>query len=373
VEEISMPGRILIVDDDQALQDLLVQSLEREGFQVAIATTGRAALKTAQAEPRPNLILLDVGLPGMDGYQVAQNLQGQPETVNIPIIFLTANDTLKDRITGFEVGGIDYLAKPFDIAELIARIKANLHRSKVEHEKAQRDLEAYKNNLSENMGHELLTPVNKVLNGLDLLTRLTLKENITQFDGVIEIIRSGADELRWLLEDLLLMNQIADNRLGPFRQPTDLSESVKVMVQQTKAKYARKNLAFQVDIPKQHAVNMHRKHLYHILHHLLDNAAKFSPEGSQLKVAIKAIGEAGAEIETRDQGKGINPELLEKVFEKFYQVDMSMTRQSGGLGLGLYIARTLARTYDGDVTLTSQPNGGITSHFIIPDIASDQT
>jgi signal transduction histidine kinase len=105
----------------------------------------------------------------------------------------------------------------------------------------------------------------------------------------------------------------------------------------------------------------------------LDNAAKFSPEGSQLKVAIKAIGEAGAEIETQDQGKGIHPELLEKVFEKFYQVDMSMTRQSGGLGLGLYIARTLARTYDGDVTLTSQPNGGTTSHFIIPDIASDQT
>lgn len=366
-----MPEKILIVDDDEVLLKWLTQGLEREGFQVMTASTGPKALAAAQVEPKLALMLLDVSLPGMNGYQVAKTLQSQPNTAGIPIIFLTASDTLKDRIASFDVGAVDYLAKSLRLPELIARIKATLHRIKVEREKAQRNLEEYKSNLSENMGHELLTPVNKVLNGVDLLVRLASKENITQFNEVIDMIRLGADELRWLLEDLLMINQISDQRLGPFRQPIDLPETVKTMVEQTEAKYARKNLTFQVQGPKQHAVNIHRKHLNHILHHLLDNAAKFNLPGGQSKITVRPVGQAGAEIEIEDQGKGINPELLEKVFDKFYQIDMSITRDSGGLGLGLYIARTLARTYGGDVTLTSQPGAGTVAHFTIPDIAPD--
>jgi signal transduction histidine kinase len=107
------------------------------------------------------------------------------------------------------------------------------------------------------------------------------------------------------------------------------------------------------------------------LHHLLDNAGKFSPTGSQPKVTVRPVGQAGAEIEIQDQGQGIKPELQEQVFDKFYQVDMSMTRESGGLGLGLYIARTLARIYGGEVNLTSQPGIGTTVHLTIPDEAAD--
>lgn len=366
-----MSATILIVDDDDSLQKWVAFELKREGFQVITASTGLIGLDAAQAAPRPDLILLDVDMPGMNGFQVATTLQQNPDTTSIPIIFLTARVSMKDKMAGFEAGGVDYLTKPFEMPELIARIKATLHLSTIQREKARRDLEEYKSNLAENMSHELMTPVSKVLNGADILSRLAHKENITQFDEVIEIIRKGADELRWLMEDLLLINQISDKAVGPFRQTIDLTQAVKFMVEQSEAKYRRDKLEFEVYLPDSCPVNIHRKHLNHMLHHLLDNAAKFSPPGSRPKVTVRPVGQAGAEIEIQDSGQGINPELQEQVFDKFYQVDMSMTRESGGLGLGLYIARTLARTYGGEVTLSSQPGSGTTVQLTIPDEAAD--
>lgn len=368
-----MAGTILVVDDDESLQRWVGFELGREGFQVVAAATGPDGLTAAQTDPRPDLILLDVEVPGMNGFDVATTLQQNSDTTSIPIIFLTGRISLKDKMAGFQAGGVDYLTKPFEMPELIARIKATLHLSEMQREKAKRDLEIYKSNLAENMSHELMTPVLKVLNGADILTRMAHKENITQFDPVIEIIRNGAGELRWLMEDLLLINQISDKTVGPFRQSVDLVQAVKTIVEQTEAKFRRDNLTFDLDIPLSATVNIHRKHLNHILHHLLDNAGKFSPPDKRPKVTVRSIGQAGAEIEIKDQGRGIKPELKEQVFDKFYQVDMSMTREAGGLGLGLYIARTLARLYDGDVTLTSKPGRGVTARLTIPDIAADWT
>jgi signal transduction histidine kinase len=366
-----MSATILIVDDDEDLQKWIAFALDREGFRVITAGTGPAGLAAAQAEPKPDIILLDIDMPGMNGFQVATTLQQSQDTKSIPIIFSTAYISRKDKMAGFKAGGVDYLTKPFEMPELIARVKATLHLSEIQREKARRDLEEYKSNLAENMSHELMTPVSKVLSGADILSRLAHKENITQFDEVIEIIRTGAGELRWLMEDLLLINQISDKAIGPFRQAVDLTEAVKFMVEQTEAKYRRDKLGFEVHLPDSCLVNIHRKHLNHILHHLLDNAGKFSPPGSRPKVTARPVGQAGAEIEIQDSGQGIKPELQEQVFDKFYQVDMSMTRENGGLGLGLYIARTLARTYGGDVTLSSQPGAGTTVQLAIPDEAAD--
>jgi signal transduction histidine kinase len=366
-----MPETILIVDDDDGTRNWLNRELKRKGFQVVTASDGSIALEAVQAEPKPDVILLDVDMPGMNGFEVATTLQQNQDTTSIPIIFLTGRVSMKDKMAGFEAGGIDYLTKPFNMPELIARIKATLHLGEVQRERAKRDLETYKSNLSENMSHELMTPVAKVLNGVDILARQAHKENITHFDEVITIIRNGAGELRWLMEDLLLINQISDKEVGPFRQAIDLSQAVKIMVEQTEVKYRRDALAFELNLPDSCPVNIHRKHLNHILHHLLDNAGKFSPKGARPKVTVRAVGQAGAEIEIQDFGQGIKPEFQENVFEKFYQIDMSMTRESGGLGLGLYIARTLARIYGGDVTLTSQPGSGTTILFTIPDMAAD--
>jgi signal transduction histidine kinase len=118
-------------------------------------------------------------------------------------------------------------------------------------------------------------------------------------------------------------------------------------------------------------VNFHRKNINHLLQPVLAYAGNFFPKGGPAKFNVGGLGQAGVEIEIQDFGQGIKPEFQENVFEKFYQIDMSMTRESVGLGLGLYIARTLARIYGGDVTLTSQPGSGTTILFTIHDMAAD--
>ncbi len=367
-----MPERILVVDDDdEMLQQWLVRQLEREGYLVTVVATAQGALELASLQPYPDMVLLDVDLPNLDDFEVTKKLQQISDLQDIPIIFLTNQNTSPDKIAGLEMGGLDYVSKPFNIPELIAKIKTTLQQLKSERDKAQRDLEEYKSNLTENMGHEILTPLNTVLNGIDILTRLAARENVTLFDEVIEMIRRGADELRWLAEDLLLINHIEEHRLAPFRQPVDLIEQVKQVIEQTEIKHTRKSVHFELAGPNQCVVNIHRKHLIHILHHLFDNAAKFSPIDGQPNVTVRRIGTAGAELKVQDYGKGIKPELQKKVFEKFYQIDMSMTRESGGLGLGLYIARTLARLYGGEIILISKPGVGTTCQLTIPDAAPD--
>jgi signal transduction histidine kinase len=364
--------KILVVDnDDEMLQQWLVHQLEREGYQLHLVSTGQTALEAIQTPPGPELIILSVDLPDFDGYEVAKKLQEQADTKDIPIIFLANQNTAKDKLTSFEVGGVDYLIKPLNIPELVARVKATLRQLRKERDKANRNLEEYKSNLSENMSHELLTPLNKVLNGVDILKRLTAQENETKFDSVIDMIRRGADELRWLAEDLLIINQLSEQKVGPFRQPVELVELITQLIEQTNTRYSRQPKTIKIDAPENCLVNINRRHIAHILHHLIDNAAKFSSAQEQIKIAIRPIGQAGAEIQVQDKGKGIKAELQSKVFEKFYQIDMSMTRDSGGLGLGLYIARELAHLYGGDVTLTSKPGQGTTCKLTIPDVPSD--
>ncbi|GEM_PF-3202764 len=367
-----MTAKILIVEDEPLLQDLITYALEKEDYQIVNMMTGTDGLATAQTEPFPDVIILDVQLPGIDGFEIGRTLQNNPRTANIPIIFLTARSELRDKMLGFDVGGVDYLTKPFDVSELKARVKATVHRVKIEQERARLDLEKYKTNLSQNTSYELLTPLSKILSALDVIGRDATQGNLKQLNRMIEIARSGANELHWLIEDLLLANKLSQEEVKPlFHQKINLAQAINLIVEQTMMKYKSENFRFEIDVSEDCFVKMHRKHLYHVLHHLLDNACKFSklsPIGGQIKVMVHPIGENGAEILIQDKGVGIEPELKEKVFEKFYQPDMSITRQYEGMGVGLYISRTLARAYSGEIILESQPGAGTDCYFIIPDV-----
>ncbi len=363
---------VLIIEDEPLLQDLITYALENDGYQIINITTGTEGLAAAQAEPSPDVIILDVQLPGMDGFEIGRILQGEARTANIPIIFLTARTAMKDKLTGFNLGGIDYLTKPFDVAELRARVKATLHRVKIEQDKVRLDLEQYKSSLAQNTSYELLTPLSKVLSALDVLSRDSTQNNPEQLQRMIEVARSGANELHWLIEDLLLTNKLAHEEVKPLlHQKVDLAQAIHLIIEQTTMKYRSENFVFQVKVPEGCAISMHRKHLYHVLHHLLDNACKFSKlsaDGGQIKLTVEPLEHGGVEIIIVDKGVGIPSELQEKVFEKYYQPDMSLTRKYEGMGLGLYISRTIAQAYKGDVTLKSQLRVGTTCCFTIPEV-----
>lgn len=368
---IDMGERILIIEDDAPLREWVSYELEAEGHEIFLAPNGLAGLNAARSENYPDLILLDVGLPGMNGFQVCKALQEDPFTASIPIIFLTARTTLDDKLIGFASGGVDYLTKPFKMAELKARVKAVLHRRDVERQRAQSSLDLFKRNLSDIMNHELRTPITKVMVALDLMSQEILRKGTARLDKTLDRAQIGAHELHWLIEDLLLVAHISESEVVAFRKPTDLNQSLGFIQEQVLARYEDKELDLRVHVPDNCEVNMMSNHLRHILHHLLDNACKFSPSGGQVDVLVTPLGQGGVEICIQDRGPGIEPALIERIFDKFFQADMSETRSYGGLGLGLYLARTLARVYGGDVTVESAPGQGATFVFILPGGESD--
>lgn len=365
-----MTHQILLVEDEAPLREWVSYELETEGYHVLRAPNGLSGLKAAQSQ-LPDLILLDVQLPGMDGFQLCRELQNNPLIASIPVIFLTARTTLNDKLIGFESGGIDYLTKPFKMSELKARVKASLHRRQVEQQRAEALLDKYKQNLSQNMRHELITPISQVLTALELLGREAVQKKPAQMRLALDSARSGAHGLHWLIEDLLLVNQSATQEIAIFRQPIDLLLSTNVILQQLSSKYHAPKFNFELVIPENCMIYMTQKHVRHILYHLLDNACKFNRWGGKVELIAKPIGQAGIEIVIRDEGEGIDPEQHERIFDKFFQLDMSMTRANDGLGLGLYLARILARAYGGDVTVESQRGQGAIFRFTLPDEAPD--
>ncbi len=364
-----MTNNILIVEDDAHLREWLAYELETEGYHTTVAAHSLTGLQAAQDQQ--NLILLDVQLPGMNGFEICQILQSNPDTVGIPVIFLTARTTVDDKLSGFEAGGIDYMTKPFTIVELKARVKTALHRHEVEQQRAQASLERYKKHLSQNMSHELLTPMTIILNALDVLDHTVAKKNSIELEEIVNMAQTGANRLHWLIQDMLAISKIIQNRMPVFRQPVELRPIVKLVLEQLSLKYESKALEFSIIIPEQCTVYMMSNQVREILRHLLDNACKFSPVGEQVELIIKPVGQTGVEIFVRDKGIGIEPDQQECIFDKFYQVDMSITRPVEGMGLGLYIARTLAQAYDGDVTVESKPGQGATFCFSLPDDVLD--
>ncbi len=362
-----MEEKILLVEDDPALVDLLSYELDSLGYQFKIANDGTSGLNLAQTE-NPDLILLDVQLPGeMDGYQICEVLQKDDHTSGIPVIFITARGTLDDKLSGFAAGGTDYLTKPFTMAEFKARVKAVLHRRQVEQGRAQAVIDQYRKNLAQNMSHELLTPMSKVLGALDLISHIVPREDETDLGQLLNLAREGAYELHRLLEDLLLLNAITEETIKPFYQPLDLASVVQLSLDQVKTGYKPKNLHFQVDVASGNLIYILRKHAYNILSHLLDNACKFSPKRATISIFAEPVGVDGIKIYVKDEGPGIDQVYQSRIFDKFFQIDMSTTRMQHGLGVGLFIAQTIARHYGGEITVESRSGQGSTFCFYLPN------
>ena len=310
------------------MRKILASHLEFEGYKVVAAGDGQTGLDAAHKH-KPSLILLDVALPGdLNGFEVGQTLQ----------------KSLDDKLTGLASGGVDYLPKPFTMAELKARVDAILRHDAAERRRAQAVMEEYRKNLSQNMSHELLTPMSKLRISLDLLTHEVSQTNQPYLQEILNYAQIGAQELQEIIEDLVLMNILSNNDLlGLEQQPISLAAQVVITVDHLRTRYRAKNLNFEIDIPDDLFFYMDGDHAQHIFKHLLDNACKFSLQAGTIRIF------------------GENTDNTVRLFEKFFQIDMSTTRSQDGLGIGLYIARKIAQYYQGDVTLIeSSPDNGST-------------
>jgi signal transduction histidine kinase len=354
---------ILVVDDEPAIRLGIVVAIRRHALQVIEAIDGNDGLQKAR-EFLPDVIISDVMMPPPDGFELKRLLNSDPLTRSIPFIFLTARSGREDRLAGIRDGADDYIAKPFGMEELLARLDALLRRVDTERKRgrdemaeiARQDMDKLRNEILQNFHHELRTPLMNIIAPLELAINNKFSDPELQ-SYFLKTALSNVDKLESLVSDIIILSNVDLVNLNPFRQSIDLTVHILNPVYKRLERYKSKELNFTHQIIGEGEVKAARREFTQSVLHLVDNAFKFSSQNGRVNIDIHPGLNGGIRIEVSDDGPGIPVELREKVFEKFYQISQGDTRQHDGLGVGLTIARATFRHLGGDVKIAESTQG----------------
>ena len=369
------PSRILIVDDSPANIEILLGMLE-DDYGLSFATSGRQALARLAKGYRPNLILLDVMMPEMDGYEVCVALKQDARTQDIPVIFVTAKTDADSETQALVAGAVDFIHKPVNRAVVRARVKLHLELTQHRHHledlvyartrelaEARDDAESAnraKSAFLVNMSHELRTPMNHIIGFAHRLGREIQDPRAKHLVGQIH---HASRVLLGLINDILDLARLESGRLRLETLTFDLLSLLDRAENGIQDSATRKGLVLvrEVDPNLPSLLKGDPIRLQQILGNLLGNAVKFSEQGRiALRVRLsKAYPEAVAvQFEVEDQGIGLSAELQTKLFQTFKQGDGSDTRQYGGVGLGLALSQRLVVLMGGEMGVRSTPDQG---------------
>lgn len=375
-------ARILYIEDDAASRTLLRRVLEDAGHEVLLATNGMEGVQRATKE-KPDLVLLDIGLPGLDGYEVTLRLRGIPGLTNVPIVALSAQG---DRQTALAVGCDGFMAKPIGrgfpkeltpylrgykergddtgeqrLRETSHRIVERLEEKIGELEGANAKLEAMvqiRREFLRNLCHELATPMTPVVGYIKMLKGGELGPLTSQQQSALSQIEASTARLRGLLDTLHDVASLETGRLAFARREYDLKvlASKALGDVKTRATEQRLDVASQIP-PRSLPASGDPDKVRRAIAHLLDNALKFTPRGGAIAFEVQAESkpELGYTLRIADGGPGIPPNQLERVLEPFFQIDGSETRAHGGVGMGLAFARRVAEVHGGALRVFSPP------------------
>jgi two-component system sensor histidine kinase/response regulator len=352
---------ILLVEDDLALLNGMCDTLEMVGYRTVSATNGQEAL-TALAEVRPDLIISDIMMPEMDGYDFHQAVSSDSEMATIPFIFLTAKSDQADVRKGLRDGVDAYLIKPFDLEDLLIHVENKLRRFAVIRQEALAQLDELQQQIITMFSHELRTPLTYIQGYTDLLAgqpEAFSRDEITTF---LQGIQVGSSRLNRLVENLLALVQLDT---GVFRQEfehfavrDDVGRLVRLAANHLAPTAANKGIAIDVKVDDHLSpVRLVSTHINQVISNLVDNAIKFSQRPDSRVLVRVYQNEERLLVDVIDEGIGIGPHDARDVFQRFRQVNRAKHEQAG-LGVGLAIARGLMQIHGGDIELTSKLGEG---------------
>jgi signal transduction histidine kinase len=359
-----LAGDILIVDDTPDNLRLLSEMLSKQGYSVRSALSGSAAFMAIDKK-LPDLILLDINMPNLDGYAVCQTLKANPSTHDIPILFLSAFSEAVDKVKAFQVGGVDYVTKPFQVEEVLARVNTHqtLNRTQQALKQAQaealralaqeKELNRLKSEFVSLITHDFHTPLVSI-RGFNSLLRQGYPDLSEEAQHrYFNKIDASVEHLMYLLEQVLLIGKSESGKLQSspttFNLESFLSELIESL--QLMDDHQRVELTYSGD----RTIKLDEVLLRQILTNLITNAVKYSPKHSPVSLTAQRQPHTLI-LEIKDHGIGIPAEEQGHLFEAFYRCsNVSSVR---GSGLGLAVVKTCLDALDGEIAIASQVKQG---------------
>jgi len=380
-----MPVKCLLVDDLEENLLALEALLRQEGLELLQARSGTEALELLLLHDLA-LVITDVQMPGLDGFELAELMRGMERTRRVPIVFLTAGGVDEQRrFRGYEAGAVDFLFKPVNAhilrskAEVffelyrqrqeVARQREELRVTAQENarllEESRRTTEALreadqrKNEFLAMLAHELRNPLGPIVNAVAVLQARGSGDPFVQRQG--EVIKRQAGHMARLVSDLLDVSRITRGTLTVHREPLDLVEVVRSCASDYRDGLEKAGIRMELQLPEEPLyIRGDRVRLCQAIGNLVGNAGKFTPAGGQITVWLRAERSAGAEravITVRDTGAGIPAETLPRIWDSFVQGEQDMARTRGGLGLGLALVKAIVEKHGGTVAAASGGTG----------------
>lgn len=357
------PASILVVDDTPANLQVLSGMLKDRGYRVRPVPNGRLALGAARNEP-PDLILLDINMPEMNGFEVCEQLKADADLRAVPVIFISALTDTFDKVKAFRLGGVDYITKPFQFEEVEARIATHLELHRLRDEltaqnrelasanQRLRELEALRDSLMFMLVHDLRSPLSGIYTYLQILSA-DLADQLTaeSREDIAQALKSSG-VLMEMINNLLDIGRLEAGELPLEREPVNLETVVAEAVGLIGC--ARVTV---VRPPAPVVVAADQSLITRVVTNLIGNAVKFTPEPDAVWVEITGDSER-ARVAVRDEGPGIPAEYHEKIFERFGQVEAHRDRKNRSTGLGLAFCRLAVEAHGGRIGVESAAGKG---------------
>ncbi|MEA2060128.1 MAG: hybrid sensor histidine kinase/response regulator [Thermodesulfobacteriota bacterium] len=354
---------VMVVDDTPENLNLIRDMLQERGYRVLAFPNGRMALDAAARNP-PDIILLDIMMPEMDGFEVARRLKADDALQEIPILFISALGDTEDKVKAFAAGGVDYVTKPIQFEEVHARVKAHLEmrRQRLELQAANdrlRDLESLRDSLVHMVVHDMRSPLMVILGNLEMAVDENLPEEVTELIG--NSLSAGKNLLN-MISSLLDVSKMEAGKMSLERSASDMLKIVGETIRLYEFRKGQRTLTM-TSPEKMKALPCDAHLIQRVVRNLVDNAIKFTdPVYGAISIDIEDH-EATVQVSVSDNGPGISLEYRDRVFDKFSQVEARKKSQGFSTGLGLAFCKLAVEAHGGRIGLDSDVGKGSTFWF----------
>ena len=359
---------ILVVDDTPANLQVLVGMLKEHGHRVRPVLDGRLALRAAKAEV-PDLILLDINMPDMNGFEVCEQMKADPKLADTPVIFISGNNETADKVRAFSVGGVDYVTKPFQMAEVEARVATHLELRRKRRElqtslESLRRLETLRDSLVHMIVHDLRSPLAAISACLEVIKWDAEEQHRRELATDVETALHATRTIIRLVNSVLDVSKMEGTEMRLQLALNDIRTVARESMDELESLVGTRQLIR--DLPDEPVMALvDRDVLGRIMQNLLGNALKFTPSGGVISLSVEAT-EDMVRVSVSDTGPGIPKEYRERVFEKFGQVEAITRGQRFSTGLGLTFCRLAVDAHGGRIGVDSEVGHGSVFWFVLP-------